>query len=122
MENAVTIRSTRSARMYEPGAWVSRVSPTPLLMVIASRDATRLRTSPSQLMGGRSNPRSSFWSQADTSTAQPPAKVCRRRVASRRRLDRNSGGDRVQLRGDDGAGLVGCFYGRGGAALGRAEL
>jgi fermentation-respiration switch protein FrsA (DUF1100 family) len=41
-ENAVTARSTRSARMYEPGAWVSRVSPTPLLMVVASHDAITL--------------------------------------------------------------------------------
>lgn len=37
-ENSVTIRSTRGARMYEPGVWVSRVSPTPLLMVVASHD------------------------------------------------------------------------------------
>ena len=37
-ENSVTMRSTRLARMYEPGAWVSRVSPTPLLMVVATRD------------------------------------------------------------------------------------
>jgi fermentation-respiration switch protein FrsA (DUF1100 family) len=36
--NEVTLRSTRAARMYEPGMWVSRVSPTPLLMVIASDD------------------------------------------------------------------------------------
>jgi hypothetical protein len=28
-ENSVTIRSTRGARMYEPGNWVPRVSPTP---------------------------------------------------------------------------------------------
>lgn len=37
-ENAVTIRSTRAARMYEPGTWVDRVSPTPLLMVVALAD------------------------------------------------------------------------------------
>jgi cephalosporin-C deacetylase-like acetyl esterase len=37
-ENAVTLRSTRAARMYEPGTWVSRVSPTPLLMVVALHD------------------------------------------------------------------------------------
>jgi fermentation-respiration switch protein FrsA (DUF1100 family) len=37
-ENNVTIRSTRGARMYEPGVWVSRVSPTPLLMVVALND------------------------------------------------------------------------------------
>ena len=37
-KNEVTLRSTRAARMYEPGAWVSRVSPTPLLMVVASND------------------------------------------------------------------------------------
>jgi fermentation-respiration switch protein FrsA (DUF1100 family) len=34
----MTLRSTRAARMYEPGAWASRVSPTPLLMVVASED------------------------------------------------------------------------------------
>jgi fermentation-respiration switch protein FrsA (DUF1100 family) len=37
-KNEVTLRSTRAARMYEPGAWVSRVSPTPLLMLVASND------------------------------------------------------------------------------------
>jgi fermentation-respiration switch protein FrsA (DUF1100 family) len=37
-ENSVTVRSTRAARMYEPGHWVSRVSPTPLLMVVALND------------------------------------------------------------------------------------
>ena len=37
-ENEITLRSTRAARMYEPGNWISRVSPTPLLMVVASDD------------------------------------------------------------------------------------
>ena len=37
-ENTVTQRSTRAARMYEPGTWISRVSPTPLLMVVSSHD------------------------------------------------------------------------------------
>jgi fermentation-respiration switch protein FrsA (DUF1100 family) len=37
-ENTVTVRSTRAARMYEPGAWISRVSPTPLLLVVAKND------------------------------------------------------------------------------------
>jgi cephalosporin-C deacetylase-like acetyl esterase len=37
-ENTVTLRSTRAARMYEPGMWISRVSPTPLLMVVALHD------------------------------------------------------------------------------------
>ncbi|MFG2913067.1 alpha/beta hydrolase [Kitasatospora sp. NPDC048298] len=37
-ENRVTIRSTRAARMYEPGTWIARVSPTPLLMVVALAD------------------------------------------------------------------------------------
>ncbi len=40
--NEVTLRSTRAARMYEPGAWVSRVSPTPLLMVVASHDTVTI--------------------------------------------------------------------------------
>lgn len=38
-ENKATLRSTRWARMYEPGTWVERVSPTPLLMVVARHDA-----------------------------------------------------------------------------------
>jgi fermentation-respiration switch protein FrsA (DUF1100 family) len=37
-ENTVTMQSTRLARMYEPGAWFSRVSPTPLLMIVAMQD------------------------------------------------------------------------------------
>jgi hypothetical protein len=36
--NTVTLRSTFAARTYEPGVWVSRISPTPLLMVIATDD------------------------------------------------------------------------------------
>ena len=40
--NEVTVRSTRAARMYEPGAWIDRVSPTPLLMVIALNDTITL--------------------------------------------------------------------------------
>ncbi|NSL21315.1 alpha/beta hydrolase [Agrobacterium tumefaciens] len=37
-ENRVTVRSTRAARMYEPGNWISRVSPTPLMVVVALND------------------------------------------------------------------------------------
>jgi len=37
-QNEVTVRSTRLARTYEPGAWVRRVSPTPLLMIVALHD------------------------------------------------------------------------------------
>jgi fermentation-respiration switch protein FrsA (DUF1100 family) len=37
-ENSVTVRSTRAARMYEPGNWIARISPTPLLMVVATHD------------------------------------------------------------------------------------
>ncbi|MFF3256684.1 alpha/beta hydrolase [Actinacidiphila glaucinigra] len=37
-KNEVTVRSTRAARMYEPGTWITRVSPTPLLMVVALAD------------------------------------------------------------------------------------
>jgi fermentation-respiration switch protein FrsA (DUF1100 family) len=36
--NTVTLRSTFAAHIYEPGIWVSRISPTPLLMVIATND------------------------------------------------------------------------------------
>jgi uncharacterized protein len=41
-ENRVTLRSSRAARMYEPGQWVSRVSPTPLLMIIGLNDTITL--------------------------------------------------------------------------------
>src|ERR1700726_4878764 len=37
-EQDITIRSTRAARMYEPGNWITRVSPTPLLLVVARDD------------------------------------------------------------------------------------
>lgn len=37
-ENAVTLRSIRWSRMYSPGAFIERVSPTPLLMLVAQRD------------------------------------------------------------------------------------
>ncbi|MGZ4583000.1 MAG: alpha/beta hydrolase [Mycobacterium sp.] len=37
-ENEVTLRSIRAARIYEPGTWVSRVSPTPVLMIVALHD------------------------------------------------------------------------------------
>ena len=37
-ENEITLRSTRAARLYEPGSWISRVSPTPLLLIVARDD------------------------------------------------------------------------------------
>lgn len=37
-ENRLTLRSTRWARMYSPGEFIDRVSPTPLLMLVAERD------------------------------------------------------------------------------------
>ncbi|BCG99833.1 hypothetical protein MesoLj131b_18330 [Mesorhizobium sp. 131-2-5] len=37
-KNEVTVRSGRLARMYEPGHWIARVSPTPLLMIVALAD------------------------------------------------------------------------------------
>jgi fermentation-respiration switch protein FrsA (DUF1100 family) len=36
--NEVTVRSGRLSRMYEPGAWITRISPTPLLMIVALAD------------------------------------------------------------------------------------
>ncbi|QRY46074.1 alpha/beta hydrolase [Mycolicibacterium boenickei] len=37
-QNLMTVRSSRAARMYEPGTWIDRVSPTPLLMVVGLQD------------------------------------------------------------------------------------
>jgi hypothetical protein len=36
--NEVTLRSAEMLREYEPGAWIARISPTPLLMIIATHD------------------------------------------------------------------------------------
>ncbi|MCB2102552.1 MAG: alpha/beta hydrolase, partial [Rhodobacterales bacterium] len=36
--NEITLRSGEMAREYEPGTWVHRISPTPLLMIVADRD------------------------------------------------------------------------------------
>jgi cephalosporin-C deacetylase-like acetyl esterase len=41
-KNEVTVRSGRLARMYEPGRWVARVSPTPLLIIVALADNVTL--------------------------------------------------------------------------------
>jgi uncharacterized protein len=38
--NEITIQSGRRARMYEPGRWIDRVSPTPLLMIVGRNDTT----------------------------------------------------------------------------------
>jgi fermentation-respiration switch protein FrsA (DUF1100 family) len=40
--NVVTLRSSRAARTYEPGTWISRVSPTPLLMIVGLNDTITL--------------------------------------------------------------------------------
>lgn len=34
----ITLRSSRLAQMYEPGQWISRIGPKPLLMVVAEND------------------------------------------------------------------------------------
>jgi fermentation-respiration switch protein FrsA (DUF1100 family) len=41
-ENAMTLRSTERARDYEPGIYVDRISPAPLLMVVADDDTVTL--------------------------------------------------------------------------------
>jgi len=37
-KNQITLRSAEMAREYEPGTWVARISPTPLLMIVAKED------------------------------------------------------------------------------------
>lgn len=37
-KNEITLRSAEMAREYEPGSYVARISPTPLLMIVGSRD------------------------------------------------------------------------------------
>ena len=41
-DNVVTLRSSRAAHMYEPGTWIGRVSPTPLLMIVGLHDTITL--------------------------------------------------------------------------------
>jgi uncharacterized protein len=38
--NEVTLRSLEAARTYEPGIWISRIGPKPLLMIVAADDLT----------------------------------------------------------------------------------
>ena len=38
----MTVRSTFAATTYEPGVFVERISPTPLLMVVATHDTVTL--------------------------------------------------------------------------------
>lgn len=38
--NETTIRSLEAARFYEPGNWIDRIGPTPLLMIVANNDTT----------------------------------------------------------------------------------
>ncbi|MET8214172.1 alpha/beta hydrolase, partial [Streptomyces sp. NPDC005373] len=44
-DNSVTVRSARAARMYDPGVWAPRVSPTPLLLIVADDDRLTLPAS-----------------------------------------------------------------------------
>ncbi|CAD0187189.1 Quorum-quenching protein AidA [Ruegeria sp. THAF57] len=37
-DEMITFQSSRKAMMYEPGNWIKRISPTPVLMVVATRD------------------------------------------------------------------------------------
>ncbi len=37
-ENRLTLRSSRNSRMYEPGVYINRISPTPLLMIVGRDD------------------------------------------------------------------------------------
>ncbi|MDX3072587.1 alpha/beta hydrolase [Streptomyces sp. MI02-7b] len=37
-ENRVTLQSNRRSRSYDPGHWIDRISPTPLMMLVATHD------------------------------------------------------------------------------------
>ncbi len=66
-DNSVTVRSSFAASMYEPGVWVSRISPTPLLMIVArddrvtiDRSRTRSLRTRARTEAARARPGSSF--------------------------------------------------------------
>ncbi|MER5790569.1 alpha/beta hydrolase [Streptomyces sp. NPDC001980] len=37
-DRKVTLRSTLKAQMYDPGVWIERIAPTPLLMIVGTQD------------------------------------------------------------------------------------
>ncbi|MGW9029954.1 alpha/beta hydrolase [Streptomyces sp. NPDC055722] len=37
-DHKITLRSTLKAQMYDPGIWIDRIAPTPLLMIVATND------------------------------------------------------------------------------------
>ncbi|MFD3455117.1 alpha/beta hydrolase [Streptomyces sp. NPDC058691] len=37
-DRKITLRSTLKAQMYDPGVWIDRIAPTPLLMIVATND------------------------------------------------------------------------------------
>lgn len=37
-DEKITLRSTLRAQMYDPGVWIDRIAPTPLLMIVAKND------------------------------------------------------------------------------------
>ncbi|MFJ3762653.1 alpha/beta hydrolase [Streptomyces sp. NPDC090080] len=37
-DHMITLRSTLKAQMYDPGVWVDRIAPTPLLMIVGTKD------------------------------------------------------------------------------------
>ena len=81
--NTVTLRSTFAARMYEPGVWAARVSPTPLLMIVAQEDRLTMTDlelqayenalQPKRLVllpGGHFDPYDKYFSRACTAAAE----------------------------------------------------
>lgn len=47
-DHQITLRSTLKAQMYDPGVWVERIAPTPLLMIVGLQD----RVTPADLAIG----------------------------------------------------------------------
>ena len=67
-QNFMTVRSSRAARMYEPGTWISRVSPTPLLMIVSLHDTITVADLALAAYERRCNPRNSSRFPVGTST------------------------------------------------------
>ncbi len=63
--NEITLRSLELARTYEPGAYITRIAPTPMLMIVATDDALTPSDLQQEAFNEAYQPKSSCFCRAD---------------------------------------------------------